>query len=96
MNFEAGAKSGKLLVHGDAAQRGALAGDLLQRTFVGGIGGQPEILPDHQRIVFQREAAQIVPCAAEAAAGEIRVIELVIAHADVHFRNPELARRSKR
>jgi hypothetical protein len=51
---------GKLIAYGDAAQGGALAGDGLQANFVGGIGGEPEVLADDERIVVEREAAEVV------------------------------------
>ena len=81
----------QLFIHRDAAQCRTLPGDLLQGTLVGGIRGQPQVLADHQRIIFQRERAQIVTGTTTTATRKIGVVKLVIAHSDVDFRNAETA-----
>ena len=91
--FRGGREVGQLLVDGDAAEGGAFAGDLLQGAFVGGIGGEPEVLADHQGIVFEREVAQVIARAASASAAcVVGVVEFVVADADVDLGDPEIGR----
>ena len=70
--------------------RRPLARNGFHRRFVRRIRHQPEVAPQQRVGVFQRKALQVVArAAAEAAAGEVGVVELVVADADVHVGRAE-------
>ncbi len=71
------------------AQRGPLARDRFHGRLVSRVRHQPEIASQQRVGIFQRKALQVVARAAETAAREIAVIELVIAHAHMRVGRTE-------
>ncbi len=75
---------------GEIAPRRALARNGLHGAFVSRIGGQPQIAAQHRIGVVEWPTAQVIACATHAA-GEVRIVELVIAHAHGDLRLPDMA-----